>query len=193
MKNHEIAGEITTCIRKLKKTQCFSILFECHSGTNWAVMGKPVSPGLWKGIKTACFSTLFERKCVKPKLFTTFPMPTSRQLPPAREAHIQACRLLGWPLSLHAFGASLFACVSLRTYGKEKREFGAGSPKWPYKTEQDGLTPASKCWGRHQMRRLRQADGTRNNTFKKNTWRQSRSRPVPTANRQSSDLGGPMS
>ena len=134
LKSHEIPSEITTFIRKLKKTQCFSILFECHSDTNWAVMGKPVSPGLWKGMKTVCFSCLFNRKCIKPKLFTTFRMASSRQLPPAREAHIPACRLLSWPLSLHALGASFFACVSLRTYGKQKWEFGAGSPKWPYKT-----------------------------------------------------------
>ena len=63
-------------------------------------MGKPVSPGLWKGMKTACFSSLFDRKCIKPELFTTFRMASSCQLPPAREVHIPACRLLGWPLSL---------------------------------------------------------------------------------------------
>ena len=134
MKSHEIPSGITTFIRKLKKTQCFSILFECHSDTNWAVMGKPVSPGLWKTMKTACFSIFFERKCIKPKLFTTFRVPCARQLPPDRGVDIGACRLLGWPLSLHVFGVPFFARVSLRRYDKQKREFGAGSPKRPYKT-----------------------------------------------------------
>ena len=84
--------------------------------------------------KNTCFSILFERKAIKPKLFTTFRMPCARQLPPDRGADIGACRLLGWPLSLHAFGVPFFARVSLRRYDKQKREFGAGSPKRPYKT-----------------------------------------------------------
>ena len=40
---------------KTEENQIFSILSECHLRANWAVMGKPVSPGLWKGIKTHVF------------------------------------------------------------------------------------------------------------------------------------------